>query len=1160
MFSRAGRFVALGLVLSCSGGTTDSGPTGSGTSFRVLTTITVSLSTTAISVGQTATATATGADQYGVPISLGVVTWSSLDATVATVTSTGEVAALKVGQAHIIATSGGKQGQASLSVIALGVGFGLEQFALVPAGSFLMGSNSGLYPERETPVHAVSLSYSFRLQRTEVTQGQWRAVMGSSPSYFASCGDTCPVENVSWDDVQQFLHRLGALSGLRHRLPTEAEWEYAARAGTTGDRYGDLAAIGWCGGVYCLGDADETHPVARKQPNAWGLYDMIGNVFEWVNDWWGTYSSASVADPTGPVAGTERVLRGGSTGSLLVEARAPYRAATLPSFRHHSIGFRLVRTEQSASSAGTPVTASASVGAAGGVIGLSTGTSVTIPAGLLSASTTVSVTEVPAADPTRADDPQRSLSISLGGTAGADSIPLTVNWPLSGTVANGKELVLTYRIGTGGIGLTWPGSNSATLAATWTAPMRMRPVTAPTVTVLIPAKTGGYTTKVVPAATTAQTVTTCQGRENLSPAPDRAVSTSADVTIILLHGWQWNRRCQWSVEEAALVGPDPSYADFTTFDPYNDIWRPLVADIRADATLSVRANVFVYRYATTLSPATNASLLFEKIQSESRISKRTGSILVLGHSMGGLVARYLDRLDTQRWLGGIVTIGTPHLGTKLASWKVTKILLPSPGLDALGTNVVNNDIPLPATARLHAIRGNLPCNLTLTTLAGPFDLMLKEVWQTECKAAGIVSPGVGVSDGIVAHTSAIPSQNPNQVASSYVAAGDGETAKHTDLPTNGRVRAEVVTRLRSYLPAALPAAVATVSITPSTANIAIGSTQLFTATLADANGNTLTNRAITWSSSPQSVATINSSTGVATAVAAGTATITAVSEGRSGAATVTVVGSAGKIYFVSTRSGNADIYAMNIDGTEVTNLTSSSSTWDVAPSISPDGRWLAYASQAWPDASGQYDVYLMNLSSYSRSRVTSSSMDEDDPVFSPDGTRLAHRRFWVVSNAQVYTMRTDGADVRRLTNDQYFYWDLRWAPGQTLLFQSNRDDTNGEIYSMNPDGTGLRRLTQSPGSDRWPAWSPDGSRVAFASTRSGRWQIYVMNADGSGVTNVSNNSASEQQPCWSPDGTMIVYVSGTDAGAEIWVMNADGSNKRRVTSNSYLDGSPAWAR
>jgi formylglycine-generating enzyme required for sulfatase activity len=247
--------------------------------------------------------------------------------------ASGEQTATK--QLSITATSGGT---------GLGISFGAEQFSLVPAGSFQMGDSTGNGYLDELPVHTVNITQSFYLQKTEVTQGQWRAVMGSSPSYFSSCGDTCPVEQVSWQDIQTFIATLNVQDpGKTYRLPTEAEWEYAARAGTTGDYGGTgvLDEMGW----YEVNSGSTTHPVAGKQPNAWGLFDMHGNVWEWVQDWYleSYYSVSPTDDPAGPATGTRRVLRGGSWFDGADSARSAARYDVLPTGRHGSYGFRLAR-------------------------------------------------------------------------------------------------------------------------------------------------------------------------------------------------------------------------------------------------------------------------------------------------------------------------------------------------------------------------------------------------------------------------------------------------------------------------------------------------------------------------------------------------------------------------------------------------------------------------------------------------------------------------------------------------------------------------------------------------------------------------------------------------------------------------------------------------
>jgi formylglycine-generating enzyme required for sulfatase activity len=232
----------------------------------------------------------------------------------------------------------------------LGSGFGPEQFALIPAGSFQMGDMVGSGDLDELPVHTVNITKVFYMQKTEVTQGQWRAVMGTNPSYFSDCGDTCPVEQVSWDDIQGFLTALNAMDpGKNYRLPTEAEWEYAARAGTTGDYGGTgvLDEMGW----YSANSGSQTHPVAQKTANAWGLSDMHGNVWEWVNDSYSTtyyqycVDKGIVDDPPGPATGSNRVLRGGSWLHVALSARSAHRGYVYPNYRYVGFGFRLARTQ-----------------------------------------------------------------------------------------------------------------------------------------------------------------------------------------------------------------------------------------------------------------------------------------------------------------------------------------------------------------------------------------------------------------------------------------------------------------------------------------------------------------------------------------------------------------------------------------------------------------------------------------------------------------------------------------------------------------------------------------------------------------------------------------------------------------------------------------------
>ncbi|MEN3333039.1 MAG: hypothetical protein V7641_2404 [Blastocatellia bacterium] len=214
----------------------------------------------------------------------------------------------------------------------------MNGFVPLPAGEFMMGSENGSAAEK--PVHRVRLSRPFEMGKYEVTQAQWEAVMGNNPSYFK--GSNRPVEQVSWHDVQEFIEKLNALNdGYVYRLPTEAEWEYACRAGSNGDYSGKLDAMAWCDN-----NSDQmSHPVGAKQPNAWGLYDMHGNVFEWCQDWYdNNYAESPSLDPQGPASGSFRVKRGGSWAFPAAFSRSAARDLYSPGYRFNFLGFRLVRT------------------------------------------------------------------------------------------------------------------------------------------------------------------------------------------------------------------------------------------------------------------------------------------------------------------------------------------------------------------------------------------------------------------------------------------------------------------------------------------------------------------------------------------------------------------------------------------------------------------------------------------------------------------------------------------------------------------------------------------------------------------------------------------------------------------------------------------------
>jgi formylglycine-generating enzyme required for sulfatase activity len=220
------------------------------------------------------------------------------------------------------------------------------EFVLIPSGSFIMGAktSSGAI-DLVWPQHTVKISTPFYLGKYEVTQDQWEKVMGNNPSHFK--GSMYPVDQVSWEDVVEFIEKLNKMEGHnRYRLPTEAEWEYAARSGTTelfffGDNDSVLYKYAW----YEDNSNNTTHPVGQKEPNNWGLYDINGNVREWVQDWYEFeyyFRTNSLNDPKGPLSGEYRVSRGGSWDSPVEHCRVFHRDFIFPYRRKITTGFRLV--------------------------------------------------------------------------------------------------------------------------------------------------------------------------------------------------------------------------------------------------------------------------------------------------------------------------------------------------------------------------------------------------------------------------------------------------------------------------------------------------------------------------------------------------------------------------------------------------------------------------------------------------------------------------------------------------------------------------------------------------------------------------------------------------------------------------------------------------
>lgn len=228
---------------------------------------------------------------------------------------------------------------------------GLE-FAYLSPGTFVMGSPEyELGRNNDEDQHEVTIAQGFHIQITPVTVKQWRELMGNNPSCFPNLSEECPIVGISWNECQEFIKRLNLQGEATYRLPTESEWEYACRAGsTTSLANGELTEL-FCSmdslldevGWYCGNSGRQIHPVGRKHPNAWGLHDMHGNLFEWCHDWYGKYPAAPGEQPHGPKCGAGKVIRGGSWFSSAKSCRCACRSHWAADSRSDFIGFRLVK-------------------------------------------------------------------------------------------------------------------------------------------------------------------------------------------------------------------------------------------------------------------------------------------------------------------------------------------------------------------------------------------------------------------------------------------------------------------------------------------------------------------------------------------------------------------------------------------------------------------------------------------------------------------------------------------------------------------------------------------------------------------------------------------------------------------------------------------------
>lgn len=260
----------------------------------------------------------------------------------------------------------------------------------------------------------------------------------------------------------------------------------------------------------------------------------------------------------------------------------------------------------------------------------------------------------------------------------------------------------------------------------------------------------------------------------------------------------------------------------------------------------------------------------------------------------------------------------------------------------------------------------------------------------------------------------------------------------------------------------------------------------------------------------------------------------------------------GKIAFASERESGRNIFVMNVDGGNPTNLTQNAFI-DSVPSWSPDGTKVAFASER----DGNREIYVMNADGSGQMRLTNHKDDDWNPIWSPDGWRIAFESYRN-GNWEIYVMSIDGNRQSNVTNHPGNDRNPSWSPdGSQLAFQSDRTG-DWEIYAMNADGTRQHNLTENQARDEQPAWSPDGSHIAFVSNRDADRDIFLMETDGSRPIRLTNGSGKDEQPAWSPDSKQIVFRSERDGNGEIYVMDVDGRNAKNLTENLANDRDPSW--
>lgn len=270
----------------------------------------------------------------------------------------------------------------------------------------------------------------------------------------------------------------------------------------------------------------------------------------------------------------------------------------------------------------------------------------------------------------------------------------------------------------------------------------------------------------------------------------------------------------------------------------------------------------------------------------------------------------------------------------------------------------------------------------------------------------------------------------------------------------------------------------------------------------------------------------------------------------------TFPGTNGKIVFDTSRDGHYQIYLMDSDGSNQTNISNTPDS-DYSADWSADGSRIVFVSERDGVGGGGGEIYVMNADGSNQVRLTNNTGYDEYPSWSPDGSQIVFDSD-KDGFGQIYVMNADGSNITNISNTADIERLPAWSPdGSKILFTSDRMGAT-EIFVMNSDGSNQLNLTNDLDTDQSASWSPDGSQIVFETNRDGNWEIYTMNADGSNQTNISNSPDSEFNGSWSPDGSKILFYSDRDGNGEIYMMNTDGSDQVNLTNNIGVDEIPKW--